>query len=62
MSAFSEGDAESGRRATMATVRVNREELVRQMGAASECLRQMLEWLWQPLVEAEVTERGGRAV
>jgi len=43
----------------MATVSVNLHELVRKMGADPEFLRHTLEWLWQPLMEAAVTDRVG---
>jgi transposase-like protein len=60
MVAFPEGvQAESGRRATMAAVSVDRDELVRKIGADPEFLRQTLEWLLQQLMEAEVRERIG---
>jgi hypothetical protein len=60
MVAFPEGvDAKSGRRATRATVRVHRDELVRKRGAAPEFLWHTLEWLLQPLRDAAVTDRGG---
>jgi transposase-like protein len=43
----------------MATGSVNLDELVRQRGADPEFLRQTLEWLLQPVMEAEVRERIG---
>ncbi len=38
---------------------MNRDELVRKMGADPEFFRQTLEGLLQPLTEAEVTDRVG---
>ncbi|MCY0885649.1 MAG: transposase, partial [Firmicutes bacterium] len=43
----------------MADVRGNLDELVRKMGADPEFLRHTLEWLLQPLMEAELTDRIG---